>query len=182
MSIIHSTPSNRTRSTTRSRTTVGQHALLLTMSALLIGCATRVEHFTDTTYPPRETASQVEWLVDEPTKPHIELARIVVSSANLSLESLRRNLQDRARQLGADAVVSEVPMVVHSQVGSPYYEPGLFGPAGAAFNLYGYGWYTPFTSNPYLFTQGATDQPRIDHYVSAIAIRYEQETAPTDMR
>ena len=73
-------------------------------------------------------------------------------------------------------------MVVRSQVGSPYYEPGLFGPAGAAFSFYGYGWYTPFTSNPYLLTQGATDQPRIDHYVSAIAIRYEQETVPTDMR
>ena len=182
MSTISSTPSNRTRSTTHSLTTIGRQVLFLAMGTLLIGCATRVEYFTDTIYPPRDTAGQVEWLANEPTRPYIELARIVVSSANLSMESLRRNLLDRARRLGADAVVGEVPMVVRSQVGSPYYEPGLFSPAGAAFNLYGYGWYTPFTSNPYLLTQGATDQSRIDHYVSAIAIRYEQEAAPTDMR
>jgi len=48
------------------------------------------------------------------------------------------------------------------------------GPAGAAFGLYGYGWYTPYSSNPYLLTQGATDQPRIEHALSGIAIRFEE--------
>ena len=182
MVIVHSISSNRTRTTRHSHSTIGRCILLLTISALLAGCASRVEYFTDTVYPPRDTAGQVEWLVDEPTRPHIQLARIVVNSTNLSMESLRRNLLDRARRLGADAVVSEIPVVVYSQVGSPCYEPGLFGPAGAAFSLYGYGWYTPFTSNPYLLTQGATDQPRIYRYVAAIAIRYEPETAPADMR
>lgn len=61
-----------------------------------------------------------------------------------------------------------------SQPGSPYYEPGLLGTAGAAFGLYRYGGYTPYSSNPYILTQGATDQPRIAHALSGIAIRFEE--------
>ncbi len=80
---------------------------------------------------------------------------------------------DRAYSLGADALISEVPMAMTMLVGSPNFEPGLFCPSGAAFGLYGYGWYTPYSSNPYILTQGATDQPRVDHVQSAIAIRYQ---------
>ena len=136
-----------------------------------------MEHLTDETYAPRRAANQIEWLEQDPDQPHVELARIVVRSANLSHESLRASLLDRARSLGADALVCEVPMTVITNPGSPYYEPGLFGPSGAAFSLYGYGWYQPYASNPYILTQGATDQPRIDHVLSAIAIRYRQNSA-----
>jgi len=90
------------------------------------------------------------------------------------METLRQKMLDRARALGADAIVPGVPMIVKSQTGSPYYEPGLLGPAGAAFSLYGYGWYTPYSSNPYILTQGATDQPRIEHVLSGVAIRFEE--------
>lgn len=76
----------------------------------------------------------------------------------------------------------EVPVTVVKTVGSPNFEPGLFSPAGAAFLLYGYGWYFPFTSNPYIPSQDATDQSRIDHYVSGIAIRYVEESAPAKSR
>ena len=81
---------------------------------------------------------------------------------------------NRARALGADAIVPDVPMVLMSQPGNPYYEPGLLEPSGAGFGLYGYGWYTPYSSNPYILTQGATDQPRIEHLLSGIAIRFEE--------
>ena len=162
-------------------TTLGRAFLTLALTALLTGCVgTRIEYFTDTTYPPRSTTAAVDWLPEEPARAHVEVARITVQSSNYSLETLRRTMLDRARALGADAIVPEVPMVVMSQPGSPYYEPGLMGPAGAAFGLYGYGWYTPYTSNPYILTQGATDQPRIEHALSGIAIRFEEN--PTDMR
>lgn len=150
-------------------------AVIFSISLLVTGCAgVRVEHLTDETYVPQRALSQIEWLNQEPTRPHFELARIFVSSANLSHESLRHALLVQAHSLGADALVAEVPMTMLSNVGSPYYEPGLLGPSGAAFGLYGYGWYTPYSSNPYILTQGATDQPRIDHVLSAIAIRYQQ--------
>ena len=132
----------------------------------------RVLH--DRTYPPRSTGAPVEWLTVEPSRPHLEVARITVRSSNYSVETLLHTMLDRARALGADAIVPDVPMVVISRLRSPYYEPGLLGPAGAAFGLYGYGWYTPYSSNPYLLTQGATDQPRIEHALSGIAIRFEE--------
>jgi hypothetical protein len=161
----------------------GLRALALMLLVVLAGCATRIEYFTENAYPPRLPATQVEWLDEGPSRPHIELARITITSANLSDESLRRNLLEKAQALGADAVVREVPVTVMRHVGSPYYEPGLFSPAGAAFLLYGYGWYTPFTSNPYILSQGATDHPRIDHYLSAIAIRFNDDRpTPTEMQ
>ena len=156
-------------------TTLGRAILTLAVTAFLTGCVgTRIEYFTDTTYPPRSTAAPVDWLTAEPARPHVEVARITVRSSNYSVETLRQTMLDRARALGADAIVPDVPVVVMSRPGSPYYEPGLLGPAGAAFGLYGYGWYTPYSSNPYILTQGATDQPRIEHALSGIAIRFEE--------
>ena len=156
---------------------LSRQMIVVVMSLLVIGCAgIRVEYLTDETYAPRRAANQIEWLDQEPARPHVELARIVVRSTNLSQDSLRSALLDRAHSLGADALVSEVPISIATQAGSPYYEPGLLGPSGAAFGLYGYGWYTPYSSNPYILTQGATDQPRIDHVLSAVAIRYQQES------
>lgn len=161
--------------------TLGRTVLTLALTALLTGCVgTRIEYFTDTTYPPRNTTAAIDWLPEEPTRPHVEVARITVRSSNYSLETLRHTMLDRARSLGADAIVPEVPIVVMSQAGSPYYEPGLLGPAGVAFGLYGYGWYTPYSSNPYILTQGATDQPRIEQALSGIAIRFEE--SQTDAR
>ena len=162
-------------------TTLGRTILTLAVTALLTGCVgTRIEYFTDTTYPPRSTTAAVDWLPEEPARPHVEVARITVRSSNYSLETLRHTMLDRARSLGADAIVPDVPMVVMSQPGSPYYEAGLLGPAGVSFQLYGYGWYTPYSSNPYILTQGATDQPRIEHALSGIAIRFEE--TPTDVQ
>jgi hypothetical protein len=162
-------------------TTLGRIILTFLLTALITGCVgTRVEYFSEAPYPARSNAAQVEWLAAEPTRPHVEVARITVRSSNYSLETLRKTMLDRARTLGADAIVPEVPMVVMSQTGSPYYEPGILGPAGAAFGLYGYGWYTPYSSNPYILTQGATDQPRIEQALTGIAIRFEE--IPTDGR
>lgn len=143
---------------------------------LLMGCAsTSVENFVDPPYPAQEPSHQVEWLSIEPSRPHIDLARITLGSANLSEESLRQKMIDHARALGADAVVTEGMASVASLVNPLYYERSLLGPMGAAFGLYGYGWYTPYASNPYLLTQGAVDIPRVDRYLSGLAIRYEED-------
>ena len=157
------------------KTLLGRATLTMAVLASLTGCVgTHVEYLSDKIYPPRNIDAPVEWLMAEPTRPHVEVARIMVRSSNYGVETLRQKILDRARALGADAIIPDVPMVVMSQAGSPYYEPGLLGPAGAAFGLYGYGWYTPYSSNPYILTQGATDQPRIEHLLSGIAIRFEE--------
>ncbi len=162
-------------------TTIQRAIISLALTTFLTGCVgTRIEYFTDTTFPPRDGVVQVEWMTDEPARPHVEVARITVRSSNYSQETLRQTILDRARSLGADAIVSDVPFVVMSQTGSPYFEAGALGPAGVSFQLYGYGWYTPYSSNPYILTQGATDQPRIGHVLSGVAIRYEE--IPAELR
>ena len=156
-------------------TTLGRTILTLAVTASLAGCVgTRIEYFTDTSYPPRSTSAAVDWLQTEPARAHVEVARITVRSSNYSLETLRHTMLDRARALGADAILPDVPMVMRSQTGSPYYEPGVLSPAGVSFQLYGYGWYTPYSSNPYILTQGMTDQLRAEHVLSGIAIRFEE--------
>jgi len=117
-------------------TSFGRAILPIAVAALLTGCVgTRIEYFTNTTYTPRSSAASVDWLTGDPTRPHVEVARITVRSSNYGIETLRKSMLDRARSLGADAVVPDVPMVVTSQSGSPNYEPGLLGPAGTAFGL-----------------------------------------------
>lgn len=150
---------------------------ILIIGSLLTACVSvRVESLTDQVYPPRDETDSIQSLSVEPARPHIDLAMITVSSANVGVDTLRQKLADRARKLGADAVVFGPIGMLATMLPSPYYEPGLLGPSGAAFGLYGYGWYTPYAWNPYLLTQGAMDQPRLDTFLSGVAIRYVQQT------
>lgn len=158
-----------------------RYALPILIAALLVGCSSRVEHLTDLAYPPREQDAPVEWLAGIPTQPYIELARITMSNAIVSETTLRQDLLERARNLGADAIVELPPAIMTQLAPSPYYEASLLGPMGAAFGLYGYGWYTPYSSNPYLLSQGATDQPIVRKYLSGVAIRYPHQTEPQNL-
>ncbi len=152
----------------------------LTLAALVAGCvSTRVEYYTDDRYPTKNQSEPVEWLSEPPTRPYLEVARVTVTSTSAGEETLRESLVNKARKLGADAVIPERPIVLRSIAPTPHYERGLLGPMGAAFDLYGYGWYTPYSSNPYILVQGAVDQPRVDRYLSGIAIRYEGDSDKT---
>lgn len=156
-------------------------AISLACGILLSGCVgTRVEYFTEDAYAAREQSEPVAWLAAAPARPYFELARITATSSNASGVTLRRSVLDRAGRLGADAVIPELPILTETPGPTPYYEPGLYGPMGAAFELYGLGWYTPFTSNPYIFVQGAVDQPRREWSLSGIAIRYELPAATAE--
>jgi hypothetical protein len=107
---------------------LGRTILTLVLIASVTGCVgTRIEYFTDTTYPPRSTAAPVEWLTAEPARPHVEVARITVRSSNYSVETLQRTMLNRARALGADAIVPDVPVVVKSQSASPYTRRACWG-------------------------------------------------------
>jgi hypothetical protein len=150
-------------------------------SALVAGCAnSRVEYFTDDIHPRPPGAKPVEWLPEPPTRTYNEVARVTVTSANIGAEQLRQSLLDRAGKLGADAIIPERPIVIMSPAPTPYYERGILGPMGAGFGWFGYGWYMPYSSNPYILVQGSVDQPRIERSLSGIAIRYDccEQQAP----
>lgn len=104
-------------------TAIRRTILSLTLSASLTGCAgTRIEYLTDTAYPSRDSALPIEWLAGEPTGARVDIARMTGRSSNYSLETLRHTMLDRARALGADAIVPEVPTIVGSGPGGLYYE------------------------------------------------------------
>ena len=51
-----------------------------------------------------------------------------------------------------------------------------------SFQVYGYGWYRPYSSNPSMLTQGMTGQRRVEYVLSGIAIRFEEPPDPMDVR
>lgn len=153
--------------------------ILCVLCALVAGCAnSRVEYFTDDIHPRQPGAKPVEWLSEPPTRPYHEVARVTVTSTAVSEEGLRQSLLNWAEKLGADAIIPETPMFIMSPGPTPFYERGILGPMGAGFGWYGYGWYTPYSSNPYLLVQGSVDQPRIERSLSGIAIRYNFSEPP----
>lgn len=148
--------------------------ILCMLGTLVAGCVnTRVEYFTDDIHPRRAGAKPVEWLPEPPSRTYSEVARVTVTSTAVSEEGLRQSLLNRAGKLGADAVIPERPVVIMSPAPTPFYERGILGPMGAGFGWYGYGWYAPYSSNPYLLVQGSVDQPRIERSLSGMAIRYD---------
>ena len=164
--------------------TASRLIVLCMLSVLVAGCVnTRVEYYTDDAYPSRTQAEPVEWLSDLPTRPYHEVARVTVTSTNIGEAGLRQSLLDRAGKLGADAIIPERPIVIMSPAPTPFYERGILGPMGVAFGWYGYGWYTPYSSNPYILVQGAVDQPRIERSLSGIVIKYDsREQQPPGQR
>jgi hypothetical protein len=144
------------------------------LSLFVAGCVnSRVEYFTADTYPSRTQTGPAEWLSEPPTRPYREVARVTVTSTNIGAERLRQSLLDRAGKLGADAIIPERPIVIMSPAPTPFYERGILGPMGAGFGWFGYGWYMPYSSNPYILVQGAVDQPRIELALSGTVIRYD---------
>lgn len=160
--------------------TASRLIILFVFPVLVAGCAnSRVEYFTDDIHPRPPGAKPVEWLPEPPTRAYSEVARVTVTSTSIGVEGLRQSLLERAGKLGADAIISERPIVILSPAPTPYYERGILGPMGAGFGWYGYGWYAPYSSNPYLLVQGSVDQPRIERSLSGMAIRYNSRQQPT---
>jgi hypothetical protein len=148
--------------------------IICVFCGLVAGCAnSRVEYFTDDIHPRQPGANPVEWLPEPPSRAYSEVARVTLTSVIIGEEGLRESLLHWAEKLGADAIIPERPTVIMSPAPTPFYERGILGPMGAAFGLWGYGWYTPYSSNPYILVQGAVDQPRLERALSGTVIRYD---------
>jgi hypothetical protein len=144
------------------------------LSLFVVGCAnSRVEYFTDDIHPRQPGANPVEWLPEPPSRAYSEVARVTLTSVIIGEEGLRESLLHWAEKLGADAIIPERPIVIMSPAPTPFYERGILGPMGAGFGWFGYGWYMPYSSNPYILVQGAVDQPRIELALSGTVIRYD---------
>lgn len=145
-----------------------------TTITLLTACVSvQVHPLTQQSYPPRPGGGPMALLQEEPARPHIKLAKIIATSRNASEETLRDRILERARGLGADAVVLSKIDTFESMGPGPLYESTL-GPAGTYYSPFWGDWWSPFYLDPWSFVQGAADQRQLMMYVSGLAIRYEQ--------
>lgn len=141
-------------------------------ACLLVGCSAhvRVEPLSSHRYPEYPSGFKVQALDTEPARPHLRLARVIVTSEYGDEDDLDNKILDSARKLGADAVVMGRMDVLEGQNISQSYESTndadqnntIFGGAGSGI---------PFFFDPWTTVQGAD---RVDYvnYKSGLAIRY----------
>ena len=114
----------------RRRPTVMRLVPFLVLLAGIAGCAsvkTDVLLFGNTPYPP---TTEVEILDALPSQPHVRIAMIEArGDVGVSEVEVLARLRDRARQLGADALVRAETREVYQapvRVYEPYYDPFFY--------------------------------------------------------
>jgi len=148
---------------------------VLTFAAWLTGAvSTRIEHHTNTPYPPRNGNTSVDWLSTKPARAHVEVAHITVRSSSYSIDTLKRTMLGRAHALGADAIISDMPMGTRSQRGIQSYEHPFPDSARVWQSLNGFGSDALFTPNLYILAESAKEQRRHTYVLSGIAIRFKE--------
>jgi hypothetical protein len=115
----------------------------------------------------------------EPARPHVKLARIVATSEYATEETLREKILERARLLGADAVILGQADVIQAMGGGSGYQDTMAAVHPGGTPLFG-GWGSPFYMDPWTYAQGASDHVERVLYLSGVAIRYTDPTTPGD--
>jgi hypothetical protein len=137
---------------------VGFLAMLLLMQ--MSACASvDVVRLTNATFSPNASVEDVEVLEQEPTRPHVRLAKLHIDDASLSFARMQERLLTKAASLGADAVVFAKPVrqIEHQVTYAPVYDPWgydspFYGPGegyGASYGPWAWGGYGGSMALPY---------------------------------
>ena len=143
--------------------------LIAACALVLAGCETVstkvVQYNPAVTYPPTPS---VEVLVQKPTRPHAEIG--LVEASGSSEAELLNAAREKARELGADAIVKlETERVWHDPVPvyDPWYDPFYYGfYPRRGWRPYPYAW-GPYPWGPYRYVGGG-----YSYVLKATAIRY----------
>ncbi len=153
-------------------------SLPLAAVTLLAGCVSvRVEPLAREPYQARPEGTMVQALQAEPGQPHVKLARLIATSQSADEDDLRDKILARARLLGADAVVLGKADVIEGMgMGQSYgstLDPevpnSIFGGLGSGM---------PFFFDPWTYVQSTSDRQEWTLYLSGVAIRYLDGSAP----
>lgn len=128
---------------------VVQYVLVGLVSLPVMACASvDVVRLTSQTFPPKDSADQVEALDREPTRAHLRLAELRLADTGMGFDDMQRKILKKAATLGADAVVFSKPEteVKHQVAYEPTYSPWgyygpYYGPGSWGYGGYGYGGY-----------------------------------------
>ena len=158
---------------------VARRALHLTAVlclALSSACVSvQVDPLTTKAFEPRPDAEALTTLQREPNHGHVQIARIVATSEYASEETLRDRILERAKELGADAVVLGDADVRRLSDRGPTFQStmGTAVPGGVSTSSsYRSGYWNPFRMDAWSFTQGAGGGQGWMLHMSGLAIRY----------
>ncbi len=157
--------------------------LCLVLSSACV--SVQVDPLTTKEFEPRAGAEGVTTLQREPNHGHVQIARIVATSEYASEDTLRDRILERAKELGADAVVLGDADVRRLSDRGPTFQStmGTAIPGGVSSNSYRGGYWNPFRMDAWSFTQGAGGGQGWMLHMSGLAIRYvsaeEMRAAPT---
>ncbi|MBX3370065.1 MAG: hypothetical protein KF793_06700 [Nitrospira sp.] len=151
------------------------HLAAIMCVALLSACVSvQVDPLTTKAFEPRASAEGVTTLQREPNHGHVQIARIVATSEYASEDTLRDRILERAKELGADAVVLGEADVRRLSDRGPTFQStmGTAVPGGVSSSSYRSGYWNPFRMDAWSFTQGAGGGQGWMLHMSGLAIRY----------
>lgn len=159
------------------------HLTVVLCVALSSACVSvQVDPLTTKAFEPRPGTEAVSTLQREPNHGHVQIARIVATSEYASEETLRDRILERAKELGADAVVLGDADVRRLSDRGPTFQStmGTGVPGGVSSNSYRSGYWNPFRMDAWSFTQGAGGGQGWMLHMSGLAIRYlsQEELRP----
>jgi hypothetical protein len=143
--------------------------------ALSSACVSvQVDPLTTKAFEPRPGGEGVTQLHREPNHGHVQIARIVATSEYASEETLRDRILERAKELGADAVVLGDADVRRLSDRGPTFQStmGTGVPGATSTNSYRNGYWNPFRMDAWSFAQGAGGGQGWMLHMSGLAIRY----------
>ena len=146
-----------------------KRALIVLVTLLLSACATVstkvVELQPAQKYAPTQS---VEVLMQKPERPHVEIA--FLESSGTSEADMLNDARDKARELGADAIVKlDTERVFHppTAIYDPWYDPFYWGYHRPWFQPYYHPW------GQYRVVGGY-----YSYVLKAVAVRYTDKTSP----
>lgn len=160
----------------RAKVVVLPAVICVIFSSQLVACGlgtvhVTVQSLTDVTYPPKPGGYQIDEWPSEPSRPYQKIARLIATTETSDEDTVREKLKEKARTLGADAVViKKVDMFEHQ--GAIHYQstrsPEL------SYSIFGGGWGNgfPMFFDPWTYEQTSADGTSWTLYMELVAIRY----------
>ena len=146
--------------------------LFVGCSYLGLGIKVRVKPIATETYPPHTKDFPIQPLDAKPTRPYVKIAKLIATTHSDDEDEVREKILQKARPLGADAVIMGKADVL-KHMGHPRYQSTLTPEVRYSVMTGGPGSGIPLFFDPWTYVQTASDGTVWTLYLSGTAIRYE---------
>lgn len=157
--------------------------LSILIASHVVGCGLNpvkvmVKPLTDSHYPPKAHDFQLDEWPQMPSIPHHKIAKLIATANADDEDKVRKMLMDKAKELGADGVVTaKVDLFEH--MGAIHYQSTLNPEIRYSIFGGGGGMGFPMFFNPWAYAQTPADGESWTLYMDVIAIRYDEAVSRT---